>query len=297
MKLVSPTRQRIVLAPIRPSAGEEAWYRSRLQDLCADMRAHTMRKMVDLYPAHPMGAVPQQMQHTLTALETYWTEVFASRAHELATQFAWGVVRHHDQALATELRKHGFQVEKPQTVVLDSAFTEAAKKSFGVKFSADEAMQAKIRARVADNVDLIKKIPKSYHEKIRKATEESVLAGREIREYTDTLEKLGAEDLRHAALIARDQNNKITGYIHQLRQQELGIEKALWTHTTYTPNPREEHLDFDGEEYPVDEGHDFEDGFGPVQPGEAINCGCLSRSIIPGYNDNDEEGGEGEQEG
>jgi hypothetical protein len=169
-----------------------------------------------------------------------------------------------------------------------------------VKFSVSPDMEAKIHQRIAQNVDLIKKIPRSYHARIREITEKAVMAGRELKDYTAELTETGAESLRHAALIARDQNNKITGFIHQQRQQELGIERAVWIETYASIAPREDTHgafadglwdgdDGSGPEYDVATGVDFDDGMGPVVPGEAINCGCFSQSIIPGYDEDDLE--------
>ena len=284
-KLRAPGRNPIVLNPVRPSAAEEAWYRVRLRSLCDVMHRMTEAELTAAYPEVHTGTMTPQLSTTLGVMEEHWTKIFSEDAERIATEFVWRAVRHHDLSFSTELRSKGFDVERPITasVALDAKKQE--RKDFTIRFDISPEIQQKVKDRVIENVDLIKKIPKTYHEKIRRATEEAVLKGRELREYTDTLKELGAEDLRHASMIARDQNNKITGYVHQLRQQELGISKAKWSHTSYTLHPREEHLDFDDETYDVDEGHDFDDGFGPVIPGEAINCGCLSRSIIPGYDE------------
>jgi uncharacterized protein with gpF-like domain len=111
----------------------------------------------------------------------------------------------------------------------------------------------------------------------------SIEHGRDLVGFTKNLEDRFAITRRRASLIARDQNNKMTSAFHRARQLENGILEAEWVHTAASIHPREEHADFDGQSYPVEEGHDFDDGFGPVLPGEAINCGCLSSSIIPGY--------------
>ena len=95
--------------------------------------------------------------------------------------------------------------------------------------------------------------------------------------------------IRRARLIARDQNNKATSLFQKTRQKGFGITKAIWSHTAASKQPREEHEEWNGEAYDVDEGMYSEVEEEQQWPGTAINCGCTSRSIIPGFDDEGDE--------
>src|SRR5205085_12109859 len=88
---------------------------------------------------------------------------------------------------------------------------------------------------------------------------------------------------RRAALIARDQNNKVSGALHRVRQLELGIEKAIWIHSGGGKHPRPTHVRNNGKQYDVAKGwyDPAEKKF--VMPGELINCRCVSRPVIAGF--------------
>ena len=127
----------------------------------------------------------------------------------------------------------------------------------------------------------------------------SINEGRNLYGLTEQLHDALDITRRRASLIARDQNNKATSLFLRTRQKEMGIYKAQWMHTGASVHPREEHADWDGLAYYVEEGMQSDVEGEQQWPGSAINCGCLSMAIIPGYNDvgdeyselNDEEVG------
>ena len=174
------------------------------------------------------------------------------------------------------------------------AFSGALNRSgFSVPFKFTKELEVAIARRVRENVGLIKSIPSQFFGEIREKVMESVREGRDLKKLAEHLQHSYGVTKRRAEDIARDQNNKATAAIHQLRQKALGITQGVWRHTAASVVPRPEHEAFDGEAYDIAIGHDFEDGFGPVLPGEAINCGCVGMSVIPGY---DEEEPQSSQE-
>lgn len=162
---------------------------------------------------------------------------------------------------------------------------------FQVKFDMTPRLKRTIQQQLRDNIDLISTkrikdgpaIPKKSFARLRDMARESIERGRDLVGFTKDLEHNFGITRRRASLIARDQNNKMTALFQRTRQLDCGITKAMWVHTAASLKPREEHEEFDRMTYSVEEGHDFDDGFGPVLPGEAINCGCLSMPIIPGF--------------
>jgi hypothetical protein len=162
---------------------------------------------------------------------------------------------------------------------------------FSVKFDLTPRLKRTIQQQLRDNIDLISTkrikdgpaIPRKNFARLRDMARESIERGRDLVGFTKDLEENFGITRRRASLIARDQNNKMTALFQRTRQLDCGITQAMWVHTAASLKPREEHEEFDRMTYSVEEGHDFDDGFGPVLPGEAINCSCLSAPVIPGY--------------
>ena len=265
--LRAPGGKPVTLDPVRPNAGVEVAYRRQLTHLvdlmCEDIEG-TVTHLYDSVMAKDAGPV-SVVRTALAQLRKRWTSNFDGMAETISGMFSNHVLTHTDRATQAALSKGGFSVP----------------------FKPTKLMQKLVNERIAENVKLIKSIPAEHFEAITSQVEASFLEGRGIAKLQEYLHSRHGVTRRRAQLIARDQNNKATAAYHRARQLSLGITKAKWRHTAASKDPRETHAEFDGEIYDVEAGHDFGDDFGPVQPGEAINCGCVSSSYIPGYDDED----------
>ena len=268
MKLCAPGKQPILIAPVRPNLGVQADYARSLFKLVEQMFKDVSKEIRPVYDARM--AMDTTLQGLLGRMRRKWIGTFNHAQSAISEGFSNGVLKHHDQAFKAMLSKGGFTVQ----------------------FQMDQKLASKMRGITSENTDLIKSIPSQFFDDIRERVFDSVKKGRQTAELMEHLHDVYGITRRRAAFIARDQNNKATAAIHKIRQLSLGITQARWRHTAASIHPREEHAAFDGETYDIEQGHDFEDGLGPVQPGEAYNCGCLCSSIIPGYDDEPEEGEE-----
>ena len=110
----------------------------------------------------------------------------------------------------------------------------------------------------------------------------SVAAGREVGTLRQELQTRYGLTKKRATLIARDQNNKATAVIVRVRQQECGITEALWLHSSAGRHPRPSHVAASRKPYLIDKGMYLEGKW--TWPGQEINCRCISKSIVPGFN-------------
>jgi len=266
LKLRAP--QPILLRAVRSSAAVEAWYRKELTRLVDEMHKSVLHWVRKVYP--PPGAdiamdAPAigALNSTMKNLGRRWDKQFTQLSHETSKKFAKLEYEYNEKAFKQSLKDSGF----------------------AIKHELAAPMREALPAMVEENVALIKSIPEKYFGEIENKVMESVERGRDMAELTEQLQARYGVTRGRAELIARDQNNKATAQLQKAGQLSVGITTAMWSHTTASITPREDHADFDGEEYDVELGHDFGDGFGPVLPGEAINCGCTSHPIIPGFND------------
>ena len=135
-------------------------------------------------------------------------------------------------------------------------------------------------ATLHENVSLIESIPAQYAQEIQQAVWQSVSAGHDLHQLTETLKYRYGVTHRRAAFIATDQNNKARAVMQKVRCEELGLEYGELLHSGGGKHPRKSHLDKDRTIFKISQGFwDYAVGR-YVQPGELPNCRCTFRVVI-----------------
>jgi SPP1 gp7 family putative phage head morphogenesis protein len=255
-----------VLTPVRPNVGIEVAYRKKLQALIAEMDNSVVYWLRAAYRANePVMAQDRtpadELRDAIRKLAKRWQKNFDEAAPALAEYFAKSVAARSSGALKAILKKAGFAVE----------------------FKMTRAMRDIMAATVSQQVSLIKSIPSRYFTNIEGLVMRSVQTGRDLGQLTKDLQEQFGVTHRRAAFIARDQNNKATASMTRARQDELGLNEAIWVHSGGGKHPRPTHVAMHGKKYDVNKGMWDSAVNRWIFPGEEINCRCISRSIIPGF--------------
>ena len=257
-----------VLRPVHPNAGISAAYRTRLRALIDEMQRSYVYFLKAQYRENPprlaMDATPAvDLHRELSLLGRRWQRRIDSAAPKLAEWFSRSTERRSRASLLKILTDSGIAVEFKMTPTMKDAFD----------------------ATLAENVALIKSIPRQFHTEVEGAVMRSVSAGRDIGQMVAELEARHDITRRRAALIARDQNNKATAVFARVRMQEAGVEEAVWLHSHAGKVPRKTHKANSGQRYKVAEGW-----FDPdpkvrrrIWPGELINCRCVPKPVVKGF--------------
>jgi len=255
------------LAPVHPNAGLRQAYQRKLLALVEAMSRSYVWWICACYrqnePVLAQDSPASELDKTIKGLGRYWSKRFNAIAPELAEWFAQDVDKRSSAALRSTLRKGGISV----------------------RFKVTKAMRDVLDASVAESVGLIRSIPQQYHTEVEGLVMRSVKAGRKLDVLTRELQQRYGVTRRRAALIARDQNNKTTAALTRARYEDLGIEKAVWLHSTAGKEPRPTHVKNSGKVYAVSEGW-----FDPdprvrkrIWPGELINCRCVAKPVVKGF--------------
>jgi SPP1 gp7 family putative phage head morphogenesis protein len=256
------------LRPVFPNCGIEKLYRKRLlllvQEMAVSYRYWICAAWRSDKPVLAQDASPAvELDKALKALFRYWSKRYREMAPKLARYFATAASKRSDAVLSKILRDGGISI----------------------KFQMTRPMQDVLAATVAENVALIKSIPEQFHLGVQGSVMRSVQTGRDLHQLTKDLQKSYRVTRKRAELIARDQNNKATSTLVRVRQEELGVKKAVWLHSHAGKEPRPTHLANHGEQYDVAEGW-----FDPdpkvrqrIWPGQLINCRCVSKSVVKGF--------------
>lgn len=265
---VAPTRKRVrakepeTLAPVRPNAGLEDWYRGQLDQAIAAMQVSVSFWVKAVYNragvASDAASPATAMQRELAKLNSKWQSVFDKLARRLSKQLARRVTAYSDGSLQAQLRARGFSV----------------------KFQATQAMKDAYQAVRLEQVNLIRSIPRQCLTEVGSLVYRSVMRGRDLHTLTEQLQHRFHVTRDRAELIARDQNNKATATLTGARQQSLGIEEGYWRHSGAGKVPRPSHVKASGTRFKLNKGLYLDGKW--VLPGEDINCRCTWSPIIPG---------------
>lgn len=278
------TRRQRQVAEVRPAGAAERAYQRALQRAVEAM-ARSVQYWIEakyrraLESGQAAGTVPdpeaaqdstsfgdwRALERELADLRKRWSKYFAEQAARWASAAADSAYKANRSAWQARAAKEGFDIP--------------------MKLSA--AQRTILGATVSNNVALIKSIPAQYFQRIEGDVTRGYLAGRDLESIAAALRKTGHSTVKRAALIARDQSNKLTAHMNAARQAELGVRYAYWKHSTVEKDPRPNHLRASREGWIFDTqvGIDFNDGFGLSLPGTPISCRCGSRGILPAIDD------------
>jgi SPP1 gp7 family putative phage head morphogenesis protein len=261
---VTPKTARAVHA----NRGIEAKYRKALQRMIAEMHGSVEYWLTAGYRKFPprMAAVVEQaqdaspsanMKRILDDLAKRWIARFDEWAPKIADAYLQGMFKASDSAMRQALKDAGWAVDFKMTPAVRDAFN----------------------ASLQENVGLIRSIPEKYLQQVEGVVMRSYTVGRDLETMVKDLKQLYPSASDRAVLIARDQSNKANAVVNRTRQLELGITEAIWMHSHAGKNPRPDHVAANGKRYNIAEGCKISGEF--IQPGEEINCRCISRPILP----------------
>lgn len=256
------------LAPVRPNVGIQTAYQRKLERLIEELNTSITYWVLSAYEAHPpelandkfdKAAPADVMKRLFRRLARRWNKKFDEMAPKMAAFFADKATDRADTAMAAILKEAGWTV----------------------KFTMGPTAQDAYKAIVAENVGLIRNLSQEHLFQVEGLVMRSVQSGHDAGTLAKALQDRYAMTRRRAALIARDQNNKATAVITRVRQQDLGMTEAVWQHSTAGRHPRPEHVAFNGKRYEIAKGVYLDGKW--VWPGTEINCRCVSKPIIPGF--------------
>jgi SPP1 gp7 family putative phage head morphogenesis protein len=255
-----------VLPPVRANAGIEAKYRRMLFKMVDAMHESVVYWVESAYrnnePEMALDESPAAaLNSAVKKLTRRWQRNFNRASKRMADYFSEDVSERTDGVLRRILADSGWSVDFKMTPAMNDVFA----------------------ATVNENVSLIKSIPQRYLSQVEGMVARSVSTGRDLGQLSKDLQEQLGVTKRRAALIARDQNAKATSAFTRVRQTELGIEEAIWVHSSAGKVPRPTHVKNDGKKYRVSEGWLDPAVDKRIFPGELINCRCFSRSVIPGF--------------
>jgi SPP1 gp7 family putative phage head morphogenesis protein len=142
-------------------------------------------------------------------------------------------------------------------------------------------MKDVMKAASVEGASLIKSISTQYLDGVGQAVMRSIVSGNGMADLKPFLMKHKGVTERRAELIARDQTSKLYSALNKERMVDAGVKKFQWIHSHGGKEPRELHLQLDGEIFSYDDLPVIDEKTGERGlPGQLINCKCIARPIV-----------------
>jgi SPP1 gp7 family putative phage head morphogenesis protein len=256
-------------AAVHPNAGVEAWYRRELEQLIVKMYRDLYARVKLVWEGEPEAThamdAPKKpppmdlLQRAMNKWGGLWVKRIENLSERMAEEFA----------------------NKNRNVTDAAVKRSFANAGLTIKFRPTRAMIEGYKAVVAENVSLIKSIPAEALKKAEGEIYRAVTKGSDLATLTEKLRDGYQVTYNRAALISRDQNNKAKAVFEAARRSEAGITEAVWMHSHGGAEPRPSHVKLDGTKYTIAKGAWDSHEQAWIQPGELINCRCVSKAVLP----------------
>lgn len=251
------------------NAGTQQRYAQRLGALVAQMVAQVNRDVRRVFATPEAAAyfatdasLGSMARITLNKLTAKFTDLFAKKAKALAESMVRETERTVTAATHSSLQKLSGGLSLRTSIVTPD-------------------MQDTYKAIVAENVGLIKSIPETYLQQVNGSVMRSIANGNGLQDLIPALEKYEGMTHRRAHNIALDQTRKTYNNIARDKMQALGVEKYRWNHSGGSNQPREDHIEMDGNVYRFDDPPVIDERTGERGiPGQAPNCRCTMTPIF-----------------
>lgn len=253
--------------PLQYSAAPPSRYQRDMSQLINSMikdYEKVFSELSDDFDGATMDAsIASQTRIWLNRLKRKWDKIFTTQSSAMADKFVSqvdiGAQRNLDDSL--KQLSGGITIKTP---------------------AMPEALKDKMIAATAENVSLIKSIPSQFHQRIESAALRSISqSGEGAKTLLDEIRDIGGVTESRANFIAVDQTRKITTAANYERMKSAGIRKAIWHHSGGSAEPREWHLQLDGEVFDLDNPPIIDPKTGERGlPGQLPNCKCFWSPVI-----------------
>lgn len=244
--------------PIKPSQLIERQYQSQLLKILFTAKSKVKNILTGFKEARAQAYFVELIASKFKqAIETTESEL-VNLANEIARDFADKSLDAVDRRLKNEFKISGFNID----------------------FIMTQDMQAKISAKIAENVSLITNLPAQYLDGVQGVVMRSIENGTNLEMLNKELVYRYGISKKRASLIARDQTIKANMAFNRQRQIDAGITTAVWVHSGLGVEKRHSHVKAgkDKLEFDLQKGALIDGEY--IMPGQLINCRCTWRAKL-----------------
>ncbi len=278
---LSDSDKGIVGAPLISSAAIGDKYAKTIQALIRLMVRETHEQLAAMFnaPGYALDA-------SMSSLRRVKTGSPAARARIIVNKLLDKYRARFDDVAAAATNRMIRQTIKHVDATAGMSLREMSK-AYRLKEAWTPRLKEIVAASTQEAAQLIKTIPEEFLAQVQGQAMRAITTGRGLADLTPFLAEKYGQNMRKAKNVALDQTRKAYSSLSAQRMQDAGIKKFIWKHSHGGHDPRKQHLEWDGKVFRYD-GPPVDDRFGPVLPGQAINCRCFSRPVLDFGDDDDE---------
>lgn len=201
--------------------------------------------------------VVKRLSRIINRIGAKWYERFSIKSQNYSKNFINSIDKHNDIRFHTLRKKNPFLLSGTEH---------------------REQLTKIIESSIAENVGLIKSIPKKFHDDILGDVMRSVGKGGNLQELTQALSKRSNLTSKRILLIARDQTAKATALLDRQKAINSGFTTAIWKKSVAGMTHRKDHAEADGKEFDIAKGCLISGEY--ILPRMKINCKCSYKLVI-----------------
>lgn len=163
-----------------------------------------------------------------------------------------------------------------------SGFTGTVSDKIGIDLEQvlqTDGLNSFTNAKTLQSTDMIQKLRDETIVAYKANVLRRMSAGADLRDLFDQVRKQTKVESRKADLIARNELKAFNAELSKKRAQNVGITKAVWQ-TAEDERVRDCHKSLNGKEYEIGKGLKDPCTGEMIEPGEQINCRCISLPIV-----------------
>jgi SPP1 gp7 family putative phage head morphogenesis protein len=257
-------------------------------------------------PQYPVNLEREYMRITNTYM-TLLNKTIAKQMPEIkrALDAEYSAVRLDDNQSVTEVIKKSFfaiiaefeeisekfELERRLVKLADlatkmkiSEWKRIVHKTLGISIFDDyykgEFFREMLKIWTANNVNLIKTIPKTSLNQMMDIVQEGYATGKRNTAIGKELQEKYGIERRHAQFIARDQIAKLNADITQAQQKDAGVEEYVWS-TSGDVRVRDRHKELDGKRFRWSDPPVIDERTGRRgHPGQDYQCRCVALPVF-----------------
>jgi SPP1 gp7 family putative phage head morphogenesis protein len=238
-------------------------YQRDLQSLAATMAEDYRRQLRKTWKAYgPVtmdASLASQVRIVLTGLGRKWERVYTDRSRTIADRMVNSASNASMASVKSSLKQlsGGITLKVP---TMPATLTDSVKSS------------------IALNVDLIRDIQTQFAQRVKASVLSSIQnGGQGTAEVFEQLTKIDGMTQRRAKNIADDQVRKVTTNFNTARMKSAGVKQFTWRHSGGGAEPRELHVQYDGQVFSYDDPPVIDERTGERgYPGQLISCRCFA---------------------
>ncbi len=209
--------------------------------------------------------IVDKLEPAINRLDDKWSLIFRLNSNRYAKNFVYSIDKHNNNRYNKIKKENPFLIK-------------------GTEYR--ENLTNIIESSIAENVNLIKSIPKKFHDDVLRSVMSNVGVGGDLQQMSKDLSKISGLSSKRISFICRDQAAKATALLDRQKAINSGFTTAIWQKSVAGMTHRKDHAEANEKEFDISKGCLISGEY--ILPRMKPNCKCSYKLVIKFEEDDDE---------